>query len=603
MSTQVPEGGAVSAIRTGHCGRYQRVSDQKACRSGSRGLALSAALAVAMSCTLWLPTAASATSGGAAATTVKVNGPSVSMKVSRPGASASRTFAGKAKQRVTVALTKLVTSDGSDGGTLTLLAPNGTTVDSSSGYGSVGVGPDALTVTGIYTVRLTLRDNTATGTATLWVSAPKVLGSVKVNGSSASMNVSRVGQEVERTFAGKAKQRVTVALTKLVTSDGSDGGTLTLLAPNGTTVDSSSGYGSVGVGPDALTVTGIYTVRLTLRDNTATGTATLWVSAPKVLGSVKVNGSSASMNVSRVGQEVERTFAGKAKQRVTVALTKLVTSDGSDGGTLTLLAPNGTTVDSSSGYGSVGVGPDALTVTGIYTVRLTLHDNTATGTATLWVSAPKVLGSVKVNGSSASMNVSRVGQEVERTFAGKAKQRVTVALTKLVTSDGSDGGTLTLLAPNGTTVDSSSGYGSVGVGPDALTVTGIYTVRLTLRDNTATGTATLWVSAPKVLGSVKVNGSSASMNVSRVGQEVERTFAGKAKQRVTVALTKLVTSDGSDGGTLTLLAPNGTTVDSSSGYGSVGVGPDALTVTGIYTVRLTLRDNTATGTATLRVSA
>ncbi len=34
----------------------------------------------------------------------------------------------------------------------------------------------------------------------------------------------------------------------------------------------------------------------------------------------------------------------------------------------------------------MGVGPDALTVTGTYTVRLTLDDNTATGTATLWVS-------------------------------------------------------------------------------------------------------------------------------------------------------------------------------------------------------------------------
>ena len=308
------------------------------------------------------------------------------MKVSRPGASAKCTFTAKAGQRVTEAVTKLVTSDGSDCATLTLLAPNGTTVDSSFNCHSVGVGPDALTVSGTYTVRLTLESNTATGTATLWVSKTRPLGPVKVNGPPVSMGVKRVGQEVERTFTAKAGQRVTEAVTKLVTSDGSDCATLTLLAPNGTTVDSSFNCHSVGVGPDALTVSGTYTVRLTLESNTATGTATLWVSKTRPLGPVKVNGPPVSMGVKRVGQEVERTFTAKRGQRVTEAVTKLVTSDGSDCATLTLLAPNGTTVDSSFNCHSVGVGPDALTVSGTYTVRLTLESNTATGTARLNVS-------------------------------------------------------------------------------------------------------------------------------------------------------------------------------------------------------------------------
>lgn len=92
------------------------------------------------------------------------------MKVSKPGGSAKCTFTAKAGQRVTEAVTRLVTSDGSDCGTLTLLAPNGTTVDSSLACNSVGVGPDALTVSGTYTVRLTLESNTATGTARLNVS-------------------------------------------------------------------------------------------------------------------------------------------------------------------------------------------------------------------------------------------------------------------------------------------------------------------------------------------------------------------------------------------------------------------------------------------------
>jgi hypothetical protein len=101
---------------------------------------------------------------------VTVNGPPVTMKVSKPGTSAKRTFTATAGERVTEAVTKLVTSDGSNCATLTLLAPNGTTVDSTFSCNSVGVGPDALTASGTYTVRLTLYSNTATGTATLNVS-------------------------------------------------------------------------------------------------------------------------------------------------------------------------------------------------------------------------------------------------------------------------------------------------------------------------------------------------------------------------------------------------------------------------------------------------
>jgi hypothetical protein len=151
-------------------------------------------------------------------------------------------------------------------------------------------------------------------------------------------------------------------------------------------------------------------------------------------------------------------------------------------------------------------------------------------------------------------------------------------------------------------VDSSYNCNSVGVGPDALTASGTYTLRLTLFSNIATGSATLTVSAPKSLGTVAVNGSPVAMNVNRVGQEVYYTFTATAGERVTETVTGLVTSDGSDCATLTLLTHSGSTVDSSYNCNSVGVGPDTL-AKGTYTVRLTLFSDTATGTATLNVSA
>ena len=239
----------------------------------------------------------SGASGGAAAT-VSVNGPAVTMKVTTPGKAAKSSFTGKAGQRISTVVTNLVTSDNPGCATLTLLNPSGGVVDTSGqvcDVTSTGLAnaPDVLTVSGTYTVRLEL-DQTATGSAKLWVSAPVTAGTVSVNGPAAPVNVTRVGQGVQRTFAGKAGQRISTVVTNLVTSDNPGCATLTLLNPSGGVVDTSGqvcDVTSTGLAnaPDVLTVSGTYTVRLEL-DQTATGSAKLWVSAPVTAGTVSVNG-------------------------------------------------------------------------------------------------------------------------------------------------------------------------------------------------------------------------------------------------------------------------------------------------------------------------
>jgi hypothetical protein len=292
-------------------------------------------------------------------------------------------------------------------------------------------------------------------------------------------------------------------------------------------------------------------------------------------------------------------------QQISVVVTSLVIHGGSCA-TLTLLDPGGAIRDTTGlqcGFTSIGFGPDVLTIPGTYTVRLQL-DPTATGSAKLWVSAPITLKPVGVNKPAAPMPVTRVGQGVRRTFAGKAGQRVSVTVTSLVVNGGSCA-TLTLLDPSGGTRDTTGlqcGLTSIGFGPDVLTVPGTYTVWLQL-DPTATGGGKLWVSAPITLGTVKVNGPAAPMPVTRVGQGVRRTFAGKAGQRVSVAVTNLVVNGGSCA-TLTLLDPSGGTRDTTGlqcGLTSIGFGPDRLSVSGTYVVWLQL-DPTATGGGSLTVS-
>jgi hypothetical protein len=244
-----------------------------------------------------------------------------------------------------------------------------------------------------------------------------------------------------------------------------------------------------------------------------------------------------------------------------------------------------------------------LTVPGVYTVKLQLDTN-ATGHGKLWVSAVITLGSAEENKAAEAMKVTRVGQGVERSFTGKAGQQATEAVTGVTTSDqGCE--TLTLLSPNGNTVDSNSACGNgnpVGIGPDKLAAGGTYTVLLQI-DTIATGTSKLWVSIPVSRGTVTIDGPAEPVNVTRVGQGAERTFHGAAGQRITSAVNGITTSDqGCE--TLTIYGPSGNTIDSNSACGDgnpVSVGPDRLAKTGTYTALYQV-DNTATGTGKLTIT-
>jgi hypothetical protein len=213
--------------------------------------------------------------------------------------------------------------------------------------------------------------------------------------------------------------------------------------------------------------------------------------------------------------------------------------------------------------------------------------------------------SVSVNGPSVSMNVTRVGQGVIRTFDGTAGQRISVIVNGVATSDNGCK-TLTLFDPSGVSLASDTHCGDSNpnsVGPINLTSSGTYQVRLEV-DTTATATSMLWVSAPVIIGSVSVNGPSVSMNVTRVGQGVIRTFDGAAGQRITVVVNAVATSNNGCK-TLTLFDPSGLSLRSNSSCGDsnpVSIGPIDLTISGTYQVRLEV-DTTATATSTLSVSA
>jgi hypothetical protein len=532
------------------------------------------------------------------ASSVTVNGPPIPMAVTSPGHVVSVKFSGTTGQHVAIVLNSVSISGGC-GEVLTLLSPSGTTVQMSNRCGTDWLGYLNLPSTGTYHITLKLDDSAATGQGTLWVSAgPVKVGTVTVNGSPASMSVSRVGQGVYETFSGTAGQHVAVVLNGVSTSTGSCE-TLTLLDPSGATLESADRCGTNAPGYVNLPSTGTYQINLQLDDPTATGAGSLWVSAgPRKVGTVAVNGSSTSMSVSRVGQGVYRTFSGTAGQHVAIVLNAV--SGGCE--TLTLLGPSGATVQSADRCGTNWLGYLNLPSTGTYQVVLQFDDPSATGQGTLWVSAGAVsAGSLSVNGSSTSMGVSRVGLGVFETFSGTAGQHIAIVLNGISISGGCE--TLTLLDPSGATVQTADRCGTNWLGYLNLPSTGTYQIKLQLDDPSATGQGTLWVSAgPVKIGTVAVNGAAAAMSVSRVGRGVYRTFSGTAGQHITIALSG-VSSTGFCGETLTLVSPSGATVQSADQCGSITLGPATLPSTGTYEVVMQLDDPTSTGLGSIKVTS
>ena len=333
---------------------------------------------------------------------VNVNGPPISMTLSRPGQGQQVTFAGVSGERISAVISSWTSTDVLTSGcaSLVLIDPNGSTDQSTflqcNDGATFGIGPYNLPRTGTYTVRLEL-DTTATGSATLLLSSQLTIGSVNVNGPPISMTLSRPGQGQQVTFAGVSGERISAVISSWTSTDVLTSGcaSLVLIDPNGSTDQSTflqcNDGATFGIGPYNLPRTGTYTVRLEL-DTTATGSATLLLSSQLTIGSVNVNGPPISMTLSRPGQGQQVTFAGVSGERISAVISSWTSTDVLTSGcaSLVLIDPNGSTDQSTflqcNDGATFGIGPYNLPRTGTYTVRLEL-DTTATGSATLLLSS------------------------------------------------------------------------------------------------------------------------------------------------------------------------------------------------------------------------
>jgi YD repeat-containing protein len=426
-------------------------------------------------------------------------GSALTVTTTTPGQNARLTFSGSASQRVSLKVSGVSMTGGTNNWVnVYIKKPDGTTLASDT-FASGGGLIDTVTLptAGTYTVVVD-PTNTSTGSATLTLyDVPAdVTTSILPDATPVTVTTTGPGQNAKLTFSGVANQRVSLKITGVSMTGGTNNWVnVSLRKPDNTsltstTVDSSGGFFDT----QTLPTTGTYTVFVD-PTNTSTGSATLTLyDVPAdVTGTITPGGSAESVTMSTPGQNAQLTFSGTVDQRVSLRITG-VTLNGNSWVNVYIRKPDGTnlastTFDSSGGFIDV----KTLPVTGTYTVVIDPYKtNTGGVTATLYDVPADASDTATVNGGGVGVTTTVYGQNAFVTFGGTSAQQVTVRVTNNTM------GTVTvrLLKPDGTQLTSSvANSSSFNLSTQTLPTTGTYKVSID-PNGTNTGGMTVSVTNP-----------------------------------------------------------------------------------------------------------
>ncbi len=234
-----------------------------------------------------------------------------------------------------------------------------------------------------------------------------------------------------------------------------------------------------------------------------------------------------------------------------------------------------------------------MAATGTYTILIDPWD-TSTGSVTLTLSSEVNAGTIVLDGASVTATTTRVGQKARMTFSGTAGQTVSLGVNSTTLVNLSS---LTIYNPDGSALANSGTYLDTNDNFHLLlAATGTYTILIDPWD-TSTGSVTLTLSSEINVGSLTINGASAPVTISRVGQRARITFNNDiANQQATVRIT----SNTIGSVTVSLLRPDVTEqTASTSSASSFNLATQTLATTGTYTVYV---DPASTNTGSLNVA-
>jgi YD repeat-containing protein len=202
--------------------------------------------------------------------TTTLNGPPVSVNITRPGQAAYLQFSGTAGQRASHALSGTTIS-----GTVSVFYSGGGLVPGTSLPSTTFLEPVTLPVTTTYYVYINPgAANTGSTTVTSYAVPADVTGTLTINGGTVPVTLSTPGQKAILSFAGTSGQNLTVRMT------GNTVGCVLLVVtdPTGGTQSTSICSATLNFGV-SLTSTGTHTLKIDPL-GAATGSATVEVTIP-----------------------------------------------------------------------------------------------------------------------------------------------------------------------------------------------------------------------------------------------------------------------------------------------------------------------------------
>jgi RHS repeat-associated protein len=519
-------------------------------------------------------------------------GAPVTVSFGTPGQNARLTFTGAQGERISAVVDQVTLSCCS--GSIALLAPDGSTVASAS-FSSSGGLLDALNLpqAGTYTL-LVNPSGAATGSArvTLYDVPADVTGQLTQGGSSPTVSITTPGQNATFTFSGIAGENLGLGFSNVTIGTSTCCSVnVTVKKPDGSQLGSTNYAGTAGssIVIPILPVSGTYTVFLDPQGS-STGSMTVTLS-DDATASMTVGGGSATLDMSRVGQNGRVTFSGSAGENVGAGFSNVtVTGSTCCSVNVTVLKPDGTQLGSTNFVGTSGssIAIPTLPSAGTYTIFLDPQGaNAGSATVTLTDDATAAM---TVGGSSATLDMSRIGQNGRVTFTGTAGERIGAGFSNVtVTGSTCCSVNVTVWKPDGTQLGSTSFVGTDGssIVVPALPVAGTYTIRLDPQGTNA-GSATVTLS-DDATAAVTIGGAAATVDMSRIGQNGRVTFTGSASQTVHATFSNFTITGSSCCSTIVqLLKPDGTQLGSNMYVGSstVSLSLPTLTVAGTYTLFL-----------------
>jgi YD repeat-containing protein len=534
-----------------------------------------------------------------------------------PGQVVQYTFSGTAGQQLGLSLSNFTSSVSAANLSLEILTPSGGNWVNTV-FSAVLTTPNAfildipaLPTTGTYTVRVSPYPYSTVGQITTFsgqvLVTPDIVTTLPTNGAATAIGLTQPGQQARASFAAANGEDWTLYISGLTLSAGGQYVAYQVLNASGFSLTSGqcNATGAGCVKSLRALASGTYTVLLEPYPAWTTASFTLksWISN-RVTGVLTI-GTPVTSTTTAAGQMAQYTFSGTAGQQLNVNLSNFTTSVSGASLQASVVKPDGSAL-SNNAFTAANTAPSPYSVilpvlpaTGTYTLQLSpVASGNVQQTSTF---SGQVLvatgtggtpgGTLPTDGTAKDVTFVTPGEIVELSFAVVAGEEIAIYLEQLVLNGGTnDSVQFSLIPPVGSAYSPVSCY-ETGAGCNSTYLTlgysGTYKLRLVAQSGL---TGSVRIKAWKYValsGPISI-GTPLTVTTQTPSQTGRYTLSGTAGQTLRLTLSNASSSTGAAGISVSVFAPDWTTV----GFKNVSVGGTAsldlpaLTLSGTYSVNV-----------------